>query len=136
MWRALHLSGFGLAAGLLLAGAAGCAREVAVVECTVTYGGTARRLQFPATTEPYRVMPQDVAGRFRFKAIFLREPWSAASINLYAYQAAEGGDVLLQEAKYVPPFSSGKGARYGFTGRQLVYTAQQRELEYWCELLR
>jgi hypothetical protein len=124
-----------LATCLALACTAGCARKTAAVECTVTYGGEARRLQFPATTEPYQVRPQDVAGRFRFKAIYLREPWTAASVNLYAYQQADAGDLLLQEAKYLPPFVSGKGARYGFTGRQLVYSAQQRELEYWCELL-
>jgi hypothetical protein len=134
MWRVLGFDGLGLIACLSLAGAAGCTREVAAVECTVTYGGVAQRLQFPATTEPYRVLPQDVAGRFRFKAIYIREPWSAASIALYAYQQGEACDVLLQEAKYQPPFSPGRGARYGFTGRQLLYSAEQRELEYWCEL--
>jgi hypothetical protein len=134
MRRGLGFGGLGWPLCLLLLGAAGCARKVPAVECTVTYGGEARRLQFPATTDPYRVTPQDVAGRFRFKAIYLREPWSAASINLYAYQQTDTGDVLLQEAKYLPPFSPGAGARYGFTGRQLLYSAQQRELEYWCEL--
>jgi hypothetical protein len=134
MWRASGFDGLGLIACLSLAGAPGCTRQAAAVECTVTYGGAAQRLQFPATTEPYRVLPQDVAGRFRFKAIYLREPWSAASIALYAYQQGAAGDVLLQEAKYQPPFFPGKGARYGFTGRQLLYSAEQRELEYWCEL--
>jgi hypothetical protein len=128
MWR------LGLIACLSLAGAAGCTRQVAAVGCTVTYGGVAPRLQFPATTGPYRVSPQDVAGRFRFKAIYIREPWSAASIALYAYQQGATGNVLLQEAKYQPPFSRGMGARYGFTGRQLLYSVEQRELEYWCEL--
>lgn len=134
MWRGLAFGGFGVAACLLLAGAAGCTRRVAAVECTVTYGGAAQRLQFAATTEPYRVVPQDVAGRFRLKAIYIREPWNAASIAVYAYQQGAAGDVLLQEAKYLPPFLPGKGARYGFTGRQLLYSAEQRELEYWCEL--
>jgi hypothetical protein len=125
---------FGMSSCLLLAGASGCTRQVAAVECTVVYGGEARRVQFPSTTEPYRVAPLDVAGRFRFKAIYVRDPWSAASISLYAYQQADAGDVLLHEAKYTPPFSPGKGRRYGFTGRQLVYSTEQRELEYWCEL--
>jgi hypothetical protein len=134
MWRGLGFGGFGKVACLLLAGASGCTRKAAAVECTVVYGGEARRLQFPSTAEPYRVTPEDVAGRFRFKAIYIREPSSATSINLYAYQQADAGDVLLQQAKYLPPFSPGKGARYGFTGRQLVYSTEQRELEYWCEL--
>ena len=134
MRRGLGFGGLGMSACLSLASALGCTRQVAAVECTVVYGGEARRLQFPATAEPYRVTPQDVAGRFRFKAIYIREPYSATSISLYAYQQADAGDVLLQEAKYLPPFSPGKGARYGFTGRQLVYSTEQRELEYWCEL--
>jgi hypothetical protein len=134
MSRGVAFGGLGLAACLVLAGGFGCARKGPALECTVVYGGEARRLQFPSTTEPYRVVPQDVAGRFRFKAVYIRDPWSAASINLYAYQQADAGDVLLQQAKYLPPFSLGKGARYGFTGRQLVYSTEQRELEYWCEL--
>jgi hypothetical protein len=105
------------------------------VVCTCTYGGSEQRLVFPATRDPYAVRAADVAGRFRFKAIYLREPWRAASINVYAYHQAEGRDVLLQEGKYLPPFATvTAGARYGFTGRQLVYSPTERELEYWCEL--
>lgn len=125
-----------LAACLALLGGGGCARKVAAVACTVTYAGEARRLEFPATNQPYAVRAQDIAGRFRFKAIYLRDPWQTASINLYAYQQQPAGDLLLQEAKFVPPFGSAAGARYGFTGRQLLYSANQRELEYWCELPR
>jgi len=111
-----------------------CGRNEHPVVCTVTYGGAAQRLAFPATTNPYGVKAIDVAGRFAFKAIYIREPWRAASINVYAYHQADSGNVLLQEGKYGPPFSPSGGARYGFTGRQLVYSPDQRELEYWCEL--
>ncbi len=105
--------------------------------CTCSYGGVEQRLVFAATREPYRVQPVDVAGRFRFKAVYVREPWRAASVNVYAYHQAEGADVLLQEAKYLPPYTAvAAGGRYGFTGRQLVYSPAQRELEYWCELSR
>lgn len=93
-------------------------------------------MEFPATTNPYAVKAVDVAGRFRFKAIYIREPWRAAAINVYVYSQAGAGEALLQEGKYGPPYSLGTGARYGFTGRQLVYSAEQRELEYWCELSR
>lgn len=120
----------------LLAGALGCSRQPHAVVCTVTYGGEAQRLEFPATSDPYVVKAVDVAGRFRFKAVYIREPWSAASINVYAYAPISSEDRLLQEGKYGPPFSRSAGARYGFTGRQLVYSPDQRELEYWCELSR
>lgn len=134
MRRGLELVALALIGTLL--GALGCARKPNALVCTVTYGGAARRLEFPATANPYAVKAVDVAGRFRFKAIYIREPWSAASINIYAYRQAEAGDALLQEGKYAPPFSLAAGARYGFTGRQLVYSPEQRELEYWCELSR
>jgi hypothetical protein len=138
MWRGLKLTDFGLLAAALLLGVVSCGKKTNAVLCTVTYGGEAQQLEFPATSNPYGVKAVDVAGRFRFKAIYIREPWSAASINVYAYaqRRAGVGDALLQEGKYTPPFSPGAGARYGFTGRQLVYSPEQRELEYWCELSR
>ncbi len=130
----MNLGSFALLAAALLAGGTGCARKANAVACTVSYGGEARRLVFPATTDPYRPKALDVAGRFRFKATYIREPWRAASINVYAYHQVDGKDVLLQEGKYTPPYALGAGARYGFTGRQLVYSPTERELEYWCEL--
>jgi hypothetical protein len=134
MPRRFALGYVGLVAGLGSCGAWGCARKAPAVSCAVTYGGQTRRLDFGATKTPYAVQAIDIAGRFRFKAIYIREPWRAASVSTYAYHQAEAGDVLLQEGKYAPPFSLGAGARYGFTGRQLVYSPDQRELEYWCEL--
>jgi hypothetical protein len=134
MRRGTDLASFALLAAALLAGGAGCARKAKAVACTVTYGGEARRLEFPTTSDPYGVKAVDVAGRFSFKATYIREPRRAASINVYAYQQVNDANVLLQEGKYAPPFSLGAGARYGFTGRQLVYSPTERELEYWCEL--
>jgi len=136
MPRGSRLGSFSLLTGALWWGTVGCGRSDNAVVCTVTYGGQAQRLEFPATNEPYAVKAVDVAGRFRFKAIYIREPWRAAAINVYAYAQADAGDALLQEGKYGPPFSRAAGARYGFTGRQLVYSPEQRELEYWCELSR
>jgi len=113
----------------------GCTQKTHSVVCTSTYAGVAKRLVFPAVHEPYAVMPLDIGERFRLKVVYLREPWRSASLNVYAYAQSQDGDLLLQEGKYLPPFStSPSGGRFGFTGRQLVYSAQQRELEYWCEL--
>ena len=122
-----------LGAGLTLFGALGCTSKAPAVTCTCSYGGADQQLQFPATSDPYRVKAVDIAGRFRLKAVYVREPWRAAHVNVYAYHQAEAGDVLLQEGNYLPPFS-GTSGRYGFTGRQLVYSPTQRELEYWCQL--
>ena len=114
---------------------AGCAQTTHAVACTCIYGGEAKRLLFPPTREPYTAVPVDIAGRFRFKVVYLREPWRAASVNVYAYAQSPERDILLQEGKYLPPFSSSaSGGHFGFTGRQLVYSRDQRELEYWCEL--
>jgi hypothetical protein len=136
MRRGLGPRNLGLAAGIGLLSTLGCDRKPHVVACTVTYGGEATRLEFPATQSPYAVKAVDVAGRFAFKATYVREPWQAAAINVYAYQRASGGDRLLQEGKYAPLPAIGGQARYGFTGRQLVYSLDQRELEYWCQLSR
>jgi hypothetical protein len=92
MRRAPSLGYFDLLVAALLFAAAGCGRKANAVVCTVTYGGAAQRLEFPATTNPYAVKAVDVAGRFRFKAIYMREPWSAASLNVYAYDQADAGD--------------------------------------------
>ncbi|HYQ16741.1 MAG TPA: hypothetical protein VEQ58_13310 [Polyangiaceae bacterium] len=113
----------------------GCSAKPHAVVCTCTYGGQAQRVSFPATTAPYAVEPVDIGRRFRIKAVYLREPWLAASIDVYAYAHEDERDVLLQEGKYLPPFTASTSAgRFGFTGRQLVYSREQRELEYWCEL--
>ena len=134
MRRCTELVWLCLGASLACLGALACTRQAPAVLCTCTYGGVEQRLVFPATRDPYRVKAVDIAGRFRFKAVYVREPWRAASVNVYAFHQADDRDVLLQEGKYVPPFSRATGARYGFTGRQFVYSPSERELEYWCEL--
>jgi hypothetical protein len=126
----------GLVACLSLLGVLACSRRTSVVACRVSYGGEEKRLEFPVTVSPYTVKVVDIAGRFAFKVIYLREPSQLPSINVYAYQRTETDDRLLQEGKYRPPFTTGADARYGFTGLQLVYSAEHRELSYWCDLVR
>ena len=119
------------------AGVTACSRKPSAVVCTCSYGGAEQRWTFAATPEPYRAQPVDVGGRFRFKVVYVREPWRAASVNVYtyAYPETDGADVLLQESKYLPPFTAmASGGRYGFTGRQLVYSPSGRELQFWCAL--
>ena len=110
----------------------GCTQKTRAVACTCTYGGEVKRLVFPATLEPYALQPVDVGARFRLKVVYLREPWRAASVSVYAYARGAEQDVLLQQGQYLPPFRA--NGRFGFTGRQLLYSPAQRELEYWCEI--
>ena len=133
MQRGMDLGSFALLGGALLSFNTACVRKPKAVTCTVTYGGEARRLEFPEASDPYGASAVDISGRFRFKVSYLRAASRAATINVYAYQQVDGGNVLLQEGKYTAPLSLA-GTRYGFTGRQLVYSASERELEYWCEL--
>jgi hypothetical protein len=135
MLRFLAPACLGLALSLAI-GALGCGKRQAAVVCHVSYGGEEQRLEFPATQSPYTVKAVDVAGRFAFKAIYLQQPLQARSIHLYAYDRGTTEDRLIQEGKYAPPFSEPAGAGYGFTGRQLVYSREERELEYWCEVAR
>lgn len=136
MRRVVSYRYLGLAAGLSLLGVLACHRRTSAVVCRVSYGGEEQRLEFPLTHSPYTVKALDVAGRFAFKVIYLCDPSQAPSVNVYAYQRTDGEDRLLQEGKYRPPFSTGADAHYGFTGRQFVYSAEHRELSYWCELPR
>jgi hypothetical protein len=129
------MTSLALALLLALATLGGCARKTPAVVCTCNYGGELKRLEFPATRDPYAVKSMDIAGRFRFKAVYLRETWTKASVSIYAYHHGEQGDVLLQEGKYTPPFStSTTEGTTSFTGRQLLYAPDEHELEYWCGL--
>jgi hypothetical protein len=76
----------------------------------------------------------DVSGRFRFKVVYRALPVDSASASVYVYDA-EHGDRLLQEGRYHAPFANGAlEPGFGFTGKQLVYSANNRELGYSCEL--
>ena len=100
------------------------------VACTVTYGGEARRLEFPATSDPYAASALDVAGRFRFKASVSPRAAQRSVDQRLRLPAAEGGNVLLQEGKYTPPFSPAGGALwlYRATARLLGDRARARIL--------
>ena len=82
--------------GVALVALAGCTRKTPAVICTCNYGGEQTRLEFPATRDPYATKSVDIAGRFRFKAVYVREPWSRASVNVYAYLHTEHGDEAQQ----------------------------------------
>lgn len=102
--------------------------------CTFVYGGTEESWAIEATSDPYTPTPITVGERFAFRAVYLKRPRDTASFNLYVYAKQDSELVLLQQLKYRPPYPrAGSGSRDGFTGRQFLYTPEDRELEYWCE---
>jgi hypothetical protein len=123
-----------LARSLALVALASCARKTPPVVCTCNYGGELKRLEFPATRDPYVVKSIEIPGRFRFKAVYLRDTEAKASVSVYVYRHDEHGDVLLQEGKYTPRASTGTTEEAAFTGRQLLYAPDDHELEYWCAI--
>jgi len=104
------------------------------VVCHYSYGGDTARAVFAPTRDPYAVKAVNIAHRFALKAVYLSAPREIASVSIYVYDVDNDGR-LLHEAKYAPPYSRVSSAPgYGFTGKQRVYSAQGRELEYACEL--
>ncbi len=106
-----------------------------LLQCATIYGGTETIHVIKATEDPYRVVPINVEDRFEFKAVYVRQPEDVAAVNLYVYHPSERGAVLLHQAKYRPPYPRASvQSRFGFTGLQVVYDENARELQYWCSL--
>jgi len=120
---------------------AGCAppRAVPAIECVTTYGGQSRSLTVEPTSDPYRVTPINIADRFDFKAVLVMEANHTALLNLYTYGRGERGSFLIHEMKTVlrlPSATRASAGRFGFTGEQIIYDHNERELRYWCGFRR
>ena len=131
-WR-----GVSVLVGLLVLGLAPAWAQVQL-RCDVTYAGATRTLVARPVADPYGVAAEDIRGRFRFKAVVVGTPDRVEHINLYIYQSNAGQMLLVQQAKYLPPFDwpiDGRPLR--LTGEQRVYAGPlERELLYDCQLLR
>jgi hypothetical protein len=99
------------------------------VECTYSADGDARTVRVDPAPDPYRVPELAAGDRFAIKFVYVTAPSDLASLRVYAFQLTDGVPVIVHEAKYLPPFGAG---RDGFTGRQLVYDDDGRELAYAC----
>lgn len=130
-WRDLSL---GLA-GVVLATAAQARTEPQLI-CDVTYAGSTHRVQAAPVSEPYDVPSVDIAGRFWFKAVMVRSADRVARIGIYVYQDTEAQPVLVQHARYLPPYPRSAGGRpVDLTGEQHLYAGPlERELIYRCLL--
>ena len=105
-----------------------------LLRCQVAYAGTTHVIEAGIVSDPYAVASVDIGGRFRFKAVMVGSGEQVAYINLYAYIDTRQQPVLIQQAKYLPPFAT-SGAALPLTGEQHLYAGPvERELIYSCML--
>ena len=117
----------GLAAGLLVG--AGTAQAVHL-QCRVTYAGTTHVVVADPVQDPYPVASVDVAGRFRFKPVVVGTPQRVDRVLIYAYLVEGTQDLLIHQAKFLPPFTP---SAQPLTGQQFLYAGPlERELMYSC----
>ena len=135
--RAIHWCSLGLGLVVALAGGPAAAEELRV-QCDLTYAGTTQTVVARPVADPYTVPAVDVRGRFRFKPVVVGSPDQIERVNLYVYLQTPAQPVLVQQAKYLPPFDGPTGGRaLRLTGEQRVYAGPlERELIYDCQLLR
>jgi len=131
-----------LRGAVVLAGLIGLGHAPALAQvqlrCDVTYAGATRTLLATPVTDPYSVPSVDIRGRFHFKAVVVGESERIDHIQLYVYQRNAGQPVLVQQAKYLPPFHwPADGTPLPLTGQQYLYAGPvERELMYHCTLHR
>jgi len=130
MKRALTWSAGALcAATLSLAHAEG-----ALLRCQVTYAGATQEVHAQPMPDPYDARRVDIGGRFWFKPVLVGQGARVDYIALYAYVDTHRGPVLIQQAKYLPPFPATPTAQ-PLTGEQHLYAGPvERELIYHCTL--
>lgn len=119
---------------LVLAACALSAHATAVLRCDVSYAGTTHHITARPVADPYGVESVGIGGRFFFKLVVVGRGNRVDYVLLYAYLDQDPRPVMVQEAKYLPPFRSGKKP-YLLTGEQHLYAGPvERELIYSCWL--
>jgi hypothetical protein len=105
-----------------------------LLRCHVSYAGTTHVIEASPVADPYPVPSVDIGGRFRFKAVVVGDAARVDRILLYAYLDARRQPILIQEAKYLPPYPTAT-TPYLLTGEQHLYAGPvERELIYSCTL--
>ena len=105
-----------------------------LLHCEVTYAGNTHRLEAAIGGDPYTTESIDIDGRFRFKTVILGTAQKIEAIKLYAYYETRKQPVLIEEAKYLPPFAN-SDSPYALTGLHMLYAPPLgRELQYGCAL--
>lgn len=105
-----------------------------LLRCEVSYAGTTHTIEARPVDTPYPVPSVDIGGRFRFKAVMVGSAAHVDRILIYAYLDTARQPILVQQAKYLPPFRVTE-APYPLTGEQHLYAGPvERELIYSCTL--
>lgn len=105
-----------------------------LLRCQVTYAGTTQTIEARPVADPYPLASVDIGGRFRFKAVMVGSDAKVERILLYAYLDTKRQPILVQEAKYLPPYTV-SATPYPLTGEQHLYAGVvERELMYSCTL--
>jgi len=117
---------------------AGQAAQAMALRCDVTYGGTTHQVVATPVQDPYVQSAVDIADRFLFKPVVVGSGQKIDRVNLYVYLSTRAQPVLVQQAKYLPPFRwPADGAPLSLTGQQYLYAGTlERELMYSCALDR
>ncbi|MDR3367813.1 hypothetical protein [Rhodoferax sp.] len=132
----MHFSHLYTMALLTLAGfcLAQPAQATPLLRCAVTYAGSTQTIEATPVADPYVVASVDIGGRFWFKPVVVGQGSRLDYIKLYAYLDTASQPVLIQEAKYLPPFASAQ-LPASLTGEQHLYAGHlERELIYNCTL--
>lgn len=117
---------------LLTLGLAACAAPL--LRCHVSYAGTTHVVEARPVADPYPVASVDIGGRFWFKAIMVGDANRVDRVLLYVYLDTRKQPILIQEAKYLPPYQT-SATPHVLTGEQHLYGGPvERELIYSCTL--
>jgi hypothetical protein len=128
--KALRAAGLAAALSLLAASAMATPH----LRCEVIYAGASHIVEAAPGTDPYTTKSVDIDGRFRFKTIMLGSGERLDAVKLYAYYETRRQPILIQEAKYLPPFTYSDSPE-SLTGHQNLYAGPLgRELQYGCTL--
>jgi hypothetical protein len=105
-----------------------------LLRCQVAYAGTTHTIEASPVDDPYPVPSVDIGGRFRFKAVMVGNTARVNRILIYAYLDTKRQPILVQQAKYLPPYTVSE-TPYLLTGEQYLYAGVvERELIYSCTL--
>jgi len=117
-------------------GAATMGQAQTLMACEVTYAGHTQTVVAHPVADPYPVPAVDIAGRFRFKPIVVGDDRRIRRVLIYVYLETDAQPVLIQQAKYLPPFPAADASgNIAITGQQYLYAgALERELIYQCHL--
>ena len=108
------------------------------LRCELTYAGAMQVVEVGPTDQPYAAPTVDIGGRFHFKAMMVQGPELISRIALYVYVDTATQPLLIQHARYLPPYPlAPEGQAVDLTGEQRLYAGPlERELIYRCLLTR